>query len=88
MRGTTIRTLGDLKARGDSISAHCGNPNCGHYKLLDLDMLIARFGADYVFINETRIKNAVRCEICERKGGKLIFGPAATTSAYRKAKGG
>lgn len=69
----SIETLGDLKQHGMTLIGNCAGPNCGHGRPLDIDMLIDRLGADYVFVNDRligsnlvcsrrRIANAPRCD--------------------------
>lgn len=66
-----VETLGDLRDFGNGLYAHCLAPNVGHGGKLDLDMLIKRFGEDYVFINETRIGAACVCKKCGHVGASL-----------------
>jgi hypothetical protein len=90
-----LTTLADLKERGEGLTAHCGAPNCGHSKRLPLDLLIARYGAGYNIINETRIAAACKCEKCGHKGAVIHIAanttphhsPVSKPSAYAKAKG-
>ncbi|MHA7774481.1 hypothetical protein [Roseibium sp. M-1] len=68
----TLTTLGDLKSAGYQLCGHC---YCGHADILDLDLLIERFGEDYVFINETPILRALRCSVCRRPAGQITLKP-------------
>lgn len=71
-RETTLATLRDLKRAGYRLYGNC---YCGHGCELDLDLLIARYGAGYVFINEHRIERSLVCTRCGRPGGKLTLQP-------------
>lgn len=85
----TIATLGDIKEHGYSLHAHCSNGMyCGNSKILDIDGLIARHGADYDFVERKEIEPRLRCERCKTLGGKLTLHPPSRTNAYAKAKGG
>jgi hypothetical protein len=68
----TLESLGDLKLAGYQLYGHC---YCGHADLLDLDMLIQRFGEGYVFIGEKRIVRALRCSVCGRPAGQITVQP-------------
>ncbi|MCR9282584.1 MAG: hypothetical protein NXH99_12890 [Rhodobacteraceae bacterium] len=68
----TLETLGDLRVAGYQLYGHC---YCGHADLLDLDVLIERFGKDYVLIGETRIVRALRCSVCRRSAGQITVQP-------------
>lgn len=85
-----LETLGDLKRQGYYLTAHCKGNNCGHGKRLDTDKLIEQFKADYVFIKETRIAAACRCEECGHKGATLRLSPGGLEfkNSYQWAKGG
>jgi hypothetical protein len=82
-----MNTLAELRALGEGLNAHCGAPYCVHSKLLDLDMLIKRFGPDYSIINEKRIAAALKCEICGHKGAIIHRIANQTPRDYRAAKG-
>jgi hypothetical protein len=64
-------TLAHLKVRGMGLFANCTGMHCGHGQELNLDMLIKRFGAGYVYINDKRIAAACRCAKCGQKGATL-----------------
>ena len=68
----SLRTLGDLKQAGYRLYGNC---YCGRSRELDLDMLIERYGEDYVFINEHRIQRSLKCTSCGHPGGKLTLQP-------------
>lgn len=72
-------TLGDLKSGGWILLGVCLGRYCGRGMPLDLDSLIARFGADHVVINETKIKRRLRCT-CGHVGGDLRMIPYDVTS--------
>lgn len=65
-----LQTLADFKALGYRLTGNCGRPDCGRGRELDIDALIARFGADHPVIGDTRIAAALRCA-CGHKGGSL-----------------
>ncbi len=71
----TISTLADLKEHGTRLIGHCGNPNCGRGRPLDLDVLIERYGTHYSIINERRIGAALRCGSCHHRGGSVTLAP-------------
>lgn len=66
-----IETLGDLRDRGMGLYANCSAPNAGHGSRLDIDLLIERFGADYVYINDTRIERSLVCSKCGHRGAHI-----------------
>ncbi|MGX1496193.1 hypothetical protein ACSSV1_001214 [Labrenzia sp. MBR-25] len=68
----SLETLGNLQAAGYQLYGHC---YCGHGVILDLEMLIQRFGEDYVFINEIRILRLLRCSVCRRPAGQITLQP-------------
>lgn len=68
----SLETLGDLMEAGYTLYGHC---YCGHGEILDMDVLIERFGKDYVFIGETRILRALRCKVCGRPAGQITLQP-------------
>lgn len=68
-------TLGKLRDFGYRLFAGCTAPGSGHGDWLDLDVLIERFGEDYVFINETRIGAACVCKKCGHRGATLTLHP-------------
>lgn len=72
----SLETLADLKRTNTLLNGNCGK--CGHGGALLIDDLIARFGAAYVVIGETRISAGLRCERCGHKGGMLTLSPPAT----------
>ena len=65
-----MSTLADLKRENWTLYGHCTARNCGHGRAIDLDMLIERFGPDFVFINETGISRRLRCK-CGHLGGTV-----------------
>lgn len=71
-RPTSLSTLGDLKNAGFRIYGNC---YCGHGRELDLEMLIKRYGVEYVFINEERNTGALVCTRCGQPGGRLTLQP-------------
>jgi hypothetical protein len=80
----TISTLGDLKVHGMGLYAHCTAPFVGHGGPLDIDSLIEKFGADFVYINETRISRSCICRHCGHKGAKLTVIADTTSNGYAK----
>lgn len=68
----TLETLGDLKSAGYQLYGHC---YCGHGQILNLDLLIDRFGKDYVFVGETRMVTALSCTACGRPAEKITLQP-------------
>lgn len=68
---TPIETLADLKAHRMGLYASCTAQYAGHGAPLDIDMLIERFGPDYVFINEQRIGASCVCRKCGHRGAEL-----------------
>lgn len=68
---TRVETLGDLRASGMGLYAHCTAPHAGHGSLLDLDALIRRLGEDFVYINDKSIGRAAVCKRCGHKGALL-----------------
>ena len=88
---TTVNTLAKLKEHGMVLAGHCGHKDCGHARLLKLDVLIDWLGPDYVFVNEKRIAAAFKCEDESHRGGTIRV--VADTrpphmNPYLKAKGG
>ena len=83
----TVETLGDLRDHGMGLYAACAAPNVGHGAKLDLDVLIEKFGEDYVYINDKRIGAACRCKQCGHLGADIRVTANTTPSAYQKAKG-
>ncbi|MBW8638949.1 hypothetical protein K1W69_17265 [Hoeflea sp. WL0058] len=77
----SIETLADLKRSNVTIYGNCTGRHCGHGQPLPIDELIARFGADYVVINETRISAALRCQRCGHRGGMLTLSPPSSSGA-------
>ncbi len=75
----SISTLADLKADGTRLIGHCGGPNCGHARQLDLDVLIEIYGTHYSIINERRIAKALLCGRCKHKGGAITLAPITST---------
>ena len=73
-------TLADLKGIGSRLIGHCGNPNCGHGKELDLDELIETYGTHYSLISDRRIASALRCGRCQHKGGSISVSPFTGSS--------
>jgi hypothetical protein len=67
----TVETLGNLLDHGMGLYAHCARPGAGHGARLDLDMLIERYGEDYVYINDRRIAAACICQKCGHRGAKV-----------------
>lgn len=65
---TKVETLGDLKASGMGLYAHCTAPNAGHGSPLDLDVLIRGLGEDFVYIDDKSIGRAAVCKRCGHKG--------------------
>ncbi len=80
----TIETLGDLKAHDIGLNAHCSAPDTGHSGPLDIDMLIERFGADYIFIGDRRIGAACVCKVCGHRGARVMLAPDTRPSTYIK----
>lgn len=68
----SLNSLGDLKAAGYKLYGHC---YCGHADLLDLDVLIGRFGDSHSLINDTRILRSLRCSVCGRPAGQITLRP-------------
>ena len=70
---TTTQTFSDLQRDGWTVCANCNGRHCGRGRPLDLAQLIARFGPDHVFINDTKIASRLVCRSCGHRGGRLIF---------------
>jgi DNA-directed RNA polymerase subunit RPC12/RpoP len=68
-RSISIRTLGDLVAHGYGMNALC--EHCRHRVDLDMQMLIRRFGADFVYVGKT-LDPRLRCTRCGAKGAEAI----------------
>lgn len=84
----TVETLGHLKLLGMRMYGHCGQPNCGQARVLNMDKLIALFGEDFEFVGTDDIQKAYVCEECRRTGGTVtIHGADNRKNAYAKAKG-
>ena len=65
-----MSTLGDLKRERYTLWGHCGNNlYCGHARILDLDVLIARFGESHVYINDREIPRRLKSKKCGHLGG-------------------
>lgn len=67
----SIATLQDCLDHDMRIWANCARPNCGHGVELDIAKLIERFGPDYSYIGDDRLRNSLRCARCGHKGGTL-----------------
>ena len=74
---TTITTLADLQHEGWHLTAHCCGRYCGGARKMDLAQLIARFGPDHTFINDTIIPPLLVCSQCGNKGGTLTISAAS-----------
>lgn len=76
LKPTVLSTLRDLKDHGNYLYGHCGRDNCSHAKILDIDGLISRLGADYEFVGNDRLQKALVCDVCKHKGGSItLHGP-------------
>jgi hypothetical protein len=82
-----MSTLAEIKAAGEGLMANCAGPNCGHGKMLPLDLLIYRYGADYEMTGETRIASACKCERCGHRGAVVHLIANSKPTGYSKAKG-
>ena len=80
-----IDTLGKLRDLGYGLYAHCAALYAGHGSLLDLDLLIERYGEDYEFVGEERIAAACTCKRCGHRGAtlRLTVAPQSTESDSR-----
>lgn len=58
-RGVTLETLGDLIDGGHSVAGYCGD--CHHGADLDLAVLAAKLGRNWVYI---RKRWPIRCSVC------------------------
>lgn len=76
-------TLQELIDGDMCLAAHCGALNCGHHRVLDLGMLIARLGPGYSSVGDDRLRNALKCTRCGHKGGSLTLS-ACFTSAWQR----
>lgn len=79
-------TLGEMKEEDYRLVAHCQNRDCGHGQALDIDLLIERFGPDYVIVGERRIGAACVCSACGHKGAAITINPHVTAE-YANATG-
>lgn len=70
MSGIVVDTLQKLKDGGYRLWASCSTSHeCTHYADLDTDVLIAKFGADFDFVeNRERLAQSLSCSKCGRKG--------------------
>jgi hypothetical protein len=76
LQSTTLSTLTDVKKHRHSFFWHCGRPNVGHAKKLDIDGEIARLGPDYQFVGNTLMQDSTVCDVCKWKGGSItLHGP-------------
>ena len=67
-------TLGGLRDRGYSVSAHCHT--CRHSSPLDLAGLAERLGADFVCVGDPNpLVPLLRCQRCGSKDLGLILSP-------------
>lgn len=66
-----VETLGDLRAEGMGLYAHCDAQGVGHGRQIDLDKLIQIFGEDYVYIQDREIGRRAVCVHCGHVGAKI-----------------
>lgn len=80
-RSIRIDTLQKLRDGGYELSAHCTiDHTCHHCATLDLDVLIARFGPDFDFVDRRdELDAALRCGKCGRKGVGIRLSPPASS---------
>jgi len=72
MKSTTIATLGDLRDGHYTVYAHCSR----HSTMLDLDALIDRLGAGFVFYgNPNPLAARLRCERCGDRAMGIVVSP-------------
>jgi len=69
----SVATLQDCLAHDVRIWGHCGSSHCSKAEELDLAKLIEHFGADYSYIADDRLRNALRCTRCGHKGGTITI---------------
>lgn len=70
-RAIIIQTLGELRDHQIDMWGHC--IGCGGGGRLDIDKLIERYGADFVYVGETAISKALVCRKCGRCGGNITL---------------
>lgn len=78
-----VRTLQDCKEMDVEITGHCSNHRCAHAVMLDLDKLIEKFGADYSYIGDDRLRQSLRCSRCGHKGGMITISHSARSRVSR-----
>ena len=65
-----LSKLGVLRDRGYGLVAFCETRDCGRYAPLDLEVLVARFGADFdVVAGDARLLASLKCSEC---GGRRL----------------
>jgi hypothetical protein len=73
---SSVENLGDLKSSGMGLFAGCTAQNSGHGSVLDLDVLIERYGADWSYIGRLdQIGRLCVCKECGHRGAHLILIP-------------
>ena len=71
LKPISIRTLGNLVEYDMGIVARC--EACGHRRALNMDDLITRLGADFVYVNSD-LDKWLRCTECdEKKASAQVF---------------
>lgn len=84
-RAIIIQTLGDLKAHQIDMWGHC--IGCGGGRRLEMDELIERYGADFVYVGETAISKALVCAKCGRRGGSITISHQAAAVDWSSRQG-
>lgn len=69
-RAIIIQTLSDLREHQIDMWGNC---LCGAGSKLDMDKLIERYGADFVYVGETKISAALECRKCRRRSGSITL---------------
>ena len=83
-----IDTLGALREGGYRLFAHCEiDHTCLHSAVLDLDVLIERFGEDFPFIDRRdELARALVCARCGRRGAVIRLHPPLWSIDKRLAR--
>lgn len=87
---TDLPTLGSVLRNDHDLTAHCTNfpPGsqwiCGHRVMLDIHVLIAKYGADFPTI---WLNGNFRCQKCGAKGGTIHSTPGPGTPGMGDGSG-